>query len=56
MEKITTIKVGEYTVIQTTNNHISIIKDNQMVFHCACTDKKTEEELKDMINLYLSHI
>ena len=47
--KDTQVQVGEFTVIQATNNHISIYKNGQWVCHMSCTKKMTEEELKGMV-------
>lgn len=50
--KPTVVQVGEYTVTQATNNHISITRNDKMVYHAQCTKKKTEEELKKEVDLY----
>ena len=50
--KPTVIEVGEYTVVQATNNHISIYKNGRFVYHASCTKKKTEDELKEQVKLY----
>ena len=47
--KDTIIEQGEYTIVQATNNHISIYKNGQWVCHMSCTKKMTEEELKGMV-------
>ena len=44
--------VGEYTVVQTSNNHISITKDGRMVFHASCTKRKSKRNLKKMVQHY----
>ena len=44
--------VGEYTVVQASNNHITIVKDGRMVYHASCTKKKTDEELKEHVAFY----
>ena len=44
--------VGEYTVVQASNNHITIVKDGRMVYHASCTKKKTDEELKVLVAFY----
>ena len=49
--KDTQVQVGEFTVIQATNNHISIYKHGQWVYHMSCTKKMTEEELKGMVQV-----
>lgn len=54
--KPTIVQVGEYTVTQATNNHISITKDNKMIYHASCTKKMTEEELKKEVDIYLKLI
>ena len=50
--KETIVTVGEYTVVQATNNHIHIYKGERMVLHASCTKKKTEDELKEMVSHY----
>ncbi len=50
--KPTEVTQGEYTVVQATNNHISIYKNGEFVFHASCTKKKTEEELLGFIKFY----
>ncbi len=47
--KPTKVAVGNYTVIQSTNNHISIYKNGDTISHISCNKKLTEQELKDMI-------
>lgn len=46
------VTVGEYTVLQASNKHITITKDGKMVYHASCTKKKTDEELKEHIAFY----
>ena len=43
--KETIIEYGEYTIVQATNNHISIYKNGRLIYHASCTKKKSEEEL-----------
>ena len=50
--KYRVVTVGEYTVVQASNNHITIVKDGRMVCHASCTKKKSDEELKEMVALY----
>ena len=50
--KPTEVEVGDYTVIQSTNNHISIYKNGKMVSHISCKEKCTEQELRDLIPEY----
>jgi len=44
--------VGDYKVVQVTNNHIHIYKGKKMVYHASCTEKKTDEELREMVDHY----
>ena len=44
--------VGEYTVVQTTNNHISITKDGRMVYHAQCTKRLSKRKLKKHVDYY----
>ena len=46
-----TVVVGQdgYTAVQSTNNHIIVYKDDQMVMHSSCDVKKTEDELREHI-------
>jgi methionyl-tRNA synthetase len=46
------VEVGEYTVVQSTNKHIMIVKDGKMVMHINCRKKMTEDELKEQVNFY----
>lgn len=50
--KDTMVEVGEYTVVQTTNNHISITKGGRMVYHAQCTKRLSKRELKKHVNFY----
>lgn len=43
--KDTVVEVGEYTIVQATNNHISIYKNGEHISHSSCTKKYTEAEL-----------
>lgn len=43
--KSTIVEVGEYIVVQATNNHIHIYKDGRIIGHVSCTKKMTEDEL-----------
>lgn len=47
--KPTTVEQGDYTVVQSTNNHISIYKGDDLVSHISCTKKCAETELKGLI-------
>ena len=46
------LTVGEYTVCQASNNHITIAKDGKMVMHASCTKKKSDDELREMVKYY----
>lgn len=46
------ITVGEYTVCQASNNHITIVKDDRMVMHVSCTKRKSKRQLKKMVELF----
>lgn len=48
----TIVNMGEYTAVQCTNNHIHIYKGNKMVLHSSCTEKKTEDDLREMLADY----
>lgn len=48
--------VGEYTVVQASNNHITITKDDRMVFHASCTKKMSKRKLKRYVGFYESLI
>ena len=48
----TEVAVGDYTVYQATNNHITICKGDQMVMHINCRKKMTEEELAAQVDFY----
>lgn len=50
--KPTEVQCGEYTVVQSTNNHVHIYKDGSLVMHSQCTVKKTEEELRKQVEFY----
>lgn len=51
--KDTIVTVGDYTVVQATNNHISIYdKDGKFVYHASCRKKITVKELKGMVDFY----
>lgn len=44
--------VGEYTVVQTTNNHIGITKGGRMVYHAQCTKRLSKRQLKKHVDYY----
>lgn len=39
-----------YKIIQCTNNHIQIYKDDRIVYHASCNKKMTEDELKEQVD------
>lgn len=49
--KPTVVEHEGYKIIQCTNNHIQIYKDDRIVMHASCTKKMTEEELKQQVDL-----
>ena len=50
--KPTEVTVGEYTVVQSTNHHIVLYKNERMVMHIPHTKKMSEEELIEQISFY----
>lgn len=46
------VAVGEYTIVQTSNCHVHLVKDGKIVMHAQCVKKLTEEELKKEIEFY----
>ena len=40
------VTVGEYTVIQTSNKHITVRKGDRTVMHLPCTKKLSKRKLK----------
>lgn len=51
-----TIEYKGYTISQSGNNHIMIMKDNRMVMHIAATEQKTAEQLREHVDFYLRMI
>lgn len=45
-----------YVVSQSSNNHVMIFKNKEMVFHSSCNKKLTEEQLKKTVDFYLKLI
>lgn len=43
------VTVGEYTVIQTSNKHITILKGERIVMHLSCTKKLSKRKLKGYV-------
>ena len=52
--KPTVVEYGDYRIIQCTNNHIQVYKNNQIVMYSSCTKKLTEEELKAHVDFVRS--
>ncbi len=48
------VTVGEYTVVQTSNNHVSIAKGGRLVYHAQCTKRLSRRELKKQVAFYES--
>lgn len=46
------VTVGEYTVVQASNNHITICKGDRRVMHLSCTKRKSKRQLKKMVDFY----
>ena len=47
------IKKDEYEILQASNNHVMICKDDEMLFHASMTKKLTKEELLEQLDFYL---
>ena len=47
--KPTVVEHEGYTIVQCTNNHIQVYKDNRLVLHASCNKKMTEDELKGQV-------
>lgn len=43
------VTVGEYTVVQASNNHITIVKGDRRVMHASCTKRMSKRQLKKMV-------
>ena len=52
--KPTEVHKGNYTAVQSTNNHVMIHCDGRMVMHSQCNKKKTEAELLKMIDCFIA--
>ena len=46
------VSKGEYTVVQSTNNHINVYKNGSLVFHADCAAPRSEAELLALIDGY----
>lgn len=42
-----------YIAEQAYNNHVIILKDDKMILHASCDKKKTDDELKEMIDAFI---
>ena len=50
--KDTRVTVGEYTVIQLSNNALYVYKGERCVMHASSAKKMTEDELREMVAHY----
>ena len=50
--KDTVVTVGDYTVVQLSNNAIYVLKGEAIAMHASCAKKMTEDELKEMVAHY----
>ena len=41
------VSVGDYTIVQASNNHIQIYKGDRAVMHIPCTNKLSRRKLKE---------
>ena len=41
------------TVSQASNNHVTICKDDEMVFHASLDKRLTDDELREQVDFYL---
>lgn len=44
------------TVVQNSNNHVLIFKNNEMVFHASIDKRLTDFELKSYVDFYLDKL
>lgn len=47
---------GYFIQQSTYNNHIMIVKDDRMVLHSACTEKKTELQLRGIVDGWIKYL
>ena len=40
------VTVGDYTIVQTSNNHIQVYKGERMIMHVPCTKRMSKRKLK----------
>lgn len=50
------IEYRNCTVVQNSNNHVLIFKNNEMVFHANVDKKLTDSELKSYVDFYLDKL
>ncbi len=50
------IEYRNCTVVQNSNNHVLIFKNNEMVFHASIDKKLTDSELKSYVDFYLDKL
>lgn len=52
-EKETIVEYKGYVAVQTVNHHVHISKDGRTLMHASVDHRLTDEELRQMIDLYL---
>lgn len=50
------VTVGEYTVVQTSNNNINVAKGGRLVYHAQCTKRLSRRALKKYVAFYESMV
>lgn len=50
------VTVGDYTVVQTSNNNVSISKGGRLVYHAQCTKRLSKRQLKKQVAFYESMV
>ena len=55
MLKINLLKINYkgYLITQASNNHVTICKDDKMLFHAQANKKLDKDELKKQLDFYL---
>lgn len=51
LPKPTVVEQDGYRVVQATNNHISVFKDDVLVLHSSCKVKRTKDELIEHLEM-----
>ena len=46
------VTVGDYTIIQTSNKHITIVKGDRRVMHASCTKRMSKRRLRKMVEYF----